>query len=106
MEKTNASLPQLQMFVCTRTKPDGASCGPKGASELRDSLKKWVKEQGMHKKVKVTASLCLGHCENGITVVVHPDNEWFIKVNAHDDIEALKNLILNKVKNLPEKPSE
>lgn len=97
MVKTTASVPQLQMFICTRTKPEGACCGPKGASLLRDSLKQWVKDEGLNKKVKVTASLCLGHCENGISVVVHPDNEWFINVNAQDDIDALKQLIRSKV---------
>jgi (2Fe-2S) ferredoxin len=97
MEKLTTQGPELQMFVCTRTKPDGSSCGPKGGSELRDHLKKWVKEQGLHRKVKVTASLCLSHCENGITVCVYPDNEWFIKVNAEHDVDALKQIILSKV---------
>lgn len=97
MEKLTEAGPQLQMFVCTRTKEKGESCGPKGASDLRDHLKKWVKEQGLHRKVKVTASLCLSHCENGITVCVHPDNEWYIKVNAEQDVDALKQLILSKV---------
>lgn len=98
MEKALEQVPELQMFVCTRTKEKGACCGPKGGSELRDSLKKWVKEQGLHQKVKVTASLCLGHCENGITVVVHPDNEWYINVHAMDDIDNLKQIILDKTK--------
>lgn len=97
MDKITNDVPELQMFVCTRTKEKGASCGPRGASDLRDTLKKWVKEQGLNKRVKVTASLCLSHCENGITVCVHPDNEWFINVNAEQDLESLKQLILDKV---------
>lgn len=103
MKKITTDVPELQMFVCTRTKDKGASCGPKGASELRDALKKWVRDEGLKKRVKVTASLCLGHCENGITVCVHPDNEWFIDVRADDDIDALKKIILDKVRLLDSK---
>lgn len=98
MDKITTDVPELQMFVCTRTKEKGASCGPKGAGVLRDTLKKWVKEQGLNKRVKVTASLCLSQCENGITVVVHPDNEWFINVGAETDLDKLKQIILDKTK--------
>lgn len=98
IKNANAS-PELQMFVCTRTKEDGACCGAKGSMELRDNLKKWVKDQGLNKRVKITASLCLGQCENGIAVCVYPQNEWYTNVHAEQDIEKLKALILDKTKN-------
>lgn len=89
--------PQLQVFVCTRTKSEGACCGPKGAMALRDTLKNWIKNQGLHKEVKITASLCLGQCENGIAVCIHPDNAWYIKVDAEQDLEALQQVILERL---------
>lgn len=98
MDKITTDVPELQMFVCTRTKEKGACCGPKGASALRDTLKTWVKDQGLSKRVKVTASLCLGHCEFGITVCIHPYNEWLINVNAEEDLENLKAIIIEKIK--------
>ena len=97
MQEFNGIKPQLQVFVCTRTKQDGACCGPKGAMELREHLKGWVKSEGLHKQVKVTASLCLGHCENGIAVCIHPDNAWYIKVDAQHDLQNLKEEILKRL---------
>jgi (2Fe-2S) ferredoxin len=98
MIQKNHGTPKLQMFVCTRMK-DGECCGKKGSADLRDSLKKWVKQEGLKKDVKVTASLCLGECENGIAVCIHPDNEWYLKVDSEADIDDLKEIILKKLKN-------
>lgn len=97
MHPENTS-PLVQVFICTRTKEKGESCGPKGGAELRDRLKSWAKESGIHKEVKVTASLCLGHCENGITSVIHPANTWFIKIDKDLDFEKLKIEILEHLK--------
>lgn len=85
--------PILHVLVCTRSKDRGESCGPKGASELRDTLKAWAKEN-YKTEIKVTASLCLGHCENGITVCIQPVNEWYLKVSSTEDLPALKERIL------------
>lgn len=87
----------VHAFVCTRTK-DGACCGLKGGAELRDRLKKWVKSEGLSKKVKVTASLCLGHCENGIAVVIYPEGKWLINVDAEADYATLQQEILSRLK--------
>ena len=98
MMHPDAPAPLVQVFICTRTKEKGESCGPKGGAELRDRLKKWAKESGISKEVKVTASLCLSHCENGITAVIHPANTWFIKVDKDDDFENLQSEILDHLK--------
>ncbi len=92
--------PLLQVFICTRAKDKGESCGPKGSAELRETLKQWVKEQQLTPDVKITASLCLGHCENGITACLQPSNQWFIKINAQSDLELLKNQILKTYRNI------
>lgn len=94
-----SQIPVIQAFVCTRTKKEGKeSCGPKGGEELRERLKDWAKKEGLNKRVKITASLCLGHCENGITVCIHPANKWFIKVDKDKDFEAIKSEILALLK--------
>jgi predicted metal-binding protein len=87
--------PLVHVFICTRTKERGESCGPKGGAELRDHLKHWTKDQGISKEVKITASLCMSHCENGITVCIYPVNEWFLKVDKEKDAESLKKEILS-----------
>ena len=100
MEK-DPSVPSCQVhaFICTRTKEGGKdSCGPKGSAELRDRLKNWVKTAGLKDKVKITASLCLGHCEKGITVCIYPKGEWYFRVDKDADYEKLQNEILALVK--------
>lgn len=87
--------PLVHLFICTRTKEKGESCGPKGSAELRDHLKVWSKTLGISKEVKVTASLCLSHCENGITACIYPQNKWFLKIDKDKDVETLKTEILN-----------
>jgi predicted metal-binding protein len=94
MEKHLEQNPLVHVFICTRTKERGESCGPKGGAELRDQLKHWTKTEGISKLIKITASLCLSHCENGITVCMYPMNDWFLKVDKDRDTEDLKKEIL------------
>ena len=76
------------MFICTRLK-DGECCGAKGAAELRLQLRLWIKENQLQDRVKVTATQCLGHCKQGISVCVYPENKWFLNVKP-EDFQALK----------------
>lgn len=103
MIEINEKKPLLQVLICTRSKDKGESCGPKGAAELRDQLKQWAKDQKLNPDIKVTASLCLGHCENGITACLQPSNQWFVKINAQQDLELLKVQILETYRNIKAK---
>lgn len=94
MIQTEDKKPVLHVLVCTRTKEKGESCGAKNSAEFRDQLKQWAKDEKISQEVKVTASLCLGHCENGITACIQPVNQWFLKINATDDLKAFKDKIL------------
>ncbi|MBY0314464.1 MAG: (2Fe-2S) ferredoxin domain-containing protein [Bdellovibrionales bacterium] len=94
MEEKLSGNPPITVFICTRSKDKGESCGPKGSAELRDHLKGWVKTAGLSPKVKVIASLCLGHCENGITMCVQPENRWFLKIDAQKDVEQIQQQII------------
>ncbi len=98
MIETQDKKPEVHVLICTRTKEKGESCGPKGAAELRDRLKTWAKTEGLTPRVKVTASLCLGHCENGITAAIQPMNQWFLKIDAHQDEDLLKQKIRELIK--------
>lgn len=99
MIKIEDKKPALQVFICTRTKENGESCGAKGSAKLRDDLKKWAKEQKLTPQIKITASLCLGHCEKGITACFQPANEWLGEIKA-DDLELLKEKILTSYRDI------
>ncbi len=89
---------EVHAFVCTKTKDGKESCGAKGSAELRERLKAWVKNEGLGKRVKVTASLCLGHCEKGISVCIYPAGQWYFNVDQNRDEESLKKEILSYLK--------
>ena len=90
--------PLVHLFICTRSKDKGESCGPKGGAELREKLKKWSKNEGISKEVKVTASLCLSQCEDGIAGCIYPQNKWFIKLDKDEDLETMKDEVLKLLK--------
>ena len=94
MEKDPATSYQAHAFICTAVKEGRESCGAKGSAELRDRLKKWVKGSSLEGRVKITASLCLGHCERGISVVIYPAGQWYFQVNKDSDFELIQNEIL------------
>lgn len=83
---------QIHCFICTNLKEKGESCAPKGSLELRDRLKTWVKEQNLHRFVRINNTGCLGQCENGIAVAIYPQNRWFLKVTP-ENFEAIQNEI-------------
>lgn len=91
MEKI-AQVYSLHCFVCTNTKDKGESCGPKGAAVIRDELKDWIRNQGLHRQVRINNAGCLGQCEKGIAIALYPDNDWLLHV-APEDIEEIKEIL-------------
>jgi (2Fe-2S) ferredoxin len=86
---------QIEVFVCNKE-----SCCEKGAKELTDKLRKWVKEE--HKgDIKIFRSGCLGRCEEGISIACFPENKYLLEVKLEDCKEIKKGLIeaLEKLKN-------
>lgn len=68
---------KAHLFVCTHLRQTGESCAAKGSVILRDALKKSCKRPGL----RVNASGCLGHCEEGIAAVLYPMGKWFTHLN-------------------------
>ena len=79
------------LFVCENEK-DGACCGKRGAAELREALKKRVKELGLAGSVRVSRSGCLDVCDDGPNVLLMPDNIWFKKVRTDNLEEILRHV--------------
>lgn len=88
---------ELQVFVCTNEKEKGKCCGARGG-EIRSDLKKMCKEQ-FGRRVRVSASGCMGECENGVVAAIYPHNEWFFDVkpkDAKDLVERVSKLLGEK----------
>lgn len=81
---------KCHLFICTHTKEKGASCGPKGSSDLRANLKKQMEEKHPQHRgaFRINASGCLGQCEKGISAVMYPQGEWKTGLTP-DDLSTL-----------------
>ncbi|MDX1645272.1 MAG: (2Fe-2S) ferredoxin domain-containing protein [Thermoanaerobaculia bacterium] len=85
--------PDIQIFVCLKTRPDDspkACCGKRGAEALYYRLKDLVRAQGLRDRVLVTKTGCQHHCSRGPTVSVWPQNHWYGHVGPEDAAELLE----------------
>ena len=77
------------IFVCENERSQGACCGA-GGQKLREILKQKIKDLGLASRVRVSRSGCLDVCEEGLNVLIMPDNIWFKNVQANDVDRILK----------------
>ena len=71
------------IFVCENQRTEGCCCAPEGV-QLRETLKKLVKDRGLAGKIRVSRSGCLDVCSEGPNVLLMPDNVWFKHVGEKD----------------------
>jgi (2Fe-2S) ferredoxin len=79
------------VFMCTNLREDGrASCQDHGASEMRDYLKKKVKEAGLAgpKGVRINNSGCLDRCALGPVMAVYPNETWY-RYKSREDLDEI-----------------
>jgi (2Fe-2S) ferredoxin len=102
---------QRHVFVCINERaadhPRG-SCKLRGGVEVRDRLKAELKARGVSKIIRANNAGCLDQCENGVTVVVYPEQVWYGHVTVADIQEIVeKHLIGGEVVTrllLPDQP--
>ena len=80
------------LFICCRQKTDKACCHDKQAPTLVKNLKIWLKEEGLYESIKVSQSSCLGHCQEGITACLYPENRWFTQLSL-DQEDTIKRIL-------------
>lgn len=90
--KTETDFYDLHVLVCTNDKSGG--CAEKGGQEIVNQLKAWSKKAGLHGKIRVNQSGCLGRCEAGVACVAYPRGEWAINATPND-LDAIKEWIVN-----------
>lgn len=82
--------PLRHVFVCTQQRPPNhprGSCGSAGAAPVLQAF--WAEQQKRqaYEKIAITYSGCLGPCDGGPNVLVHPDNVLYRGVSAADVTE-------------------
>ena len=91
---------QRHVFVCVNERPPGnpkGCCKEKGAELVRDELKKRLHAIGLKGVVRANNAGCLDQCENGVTVVVYPEQVWYGGVKAEDVPEIVEQHLIGDV---------
>jgi len=82
---------ERHVFVCENRRPAGhpkGCCAEKGAAAVADRLRELTFEAGLKGRVRINSAGCLGHCANGLTLVVYPEAVWYGHVTP-DDVEEI-----------------
>jgi (2Fe-2S) ferredoxin len=80
------------IFVCTNVRennPENPGCGAKNSRDLKAQLKSAVNARGWKGKVRVSTSGCMGLCEQGPNILLHPQGIHFSGVTEADLPEIL-----------------
>ena len=97
MEKNRLPYKRI-LFVCTNRREGGAVCCSRGGSEsLRETLKRYVKENHLVGKVRISQSGCMDLCAQGPNIMIFPDNIWVKNVRS-EDLPALIQHYLDPLK--------
>lgn len=78
------------LLVCENERVEGTCCMPFG-QKIRESLKQAVKKRDLEDLIRVSRTGCLDLCSEGPNVLLMPDNVWFKRVRAGDDLEKILN---------------
>ncbi|HLD33379.1 MAG TPA: (2Fe-2S) ferredoxin domain-containing protein [Candidatus Nanoarchaeia archaeon] len=91
--KTMNNVPEKHVFVCVNERTDGRDCcADVHGMDIFMELKKFVISHGLVGRIWVTKTGCLGFCNPvGTTIVVYPDQKWFLEVTMKD-LEHIKKL--------------
>lgn len=80
---------EKQIFVCTNDrKGESPSCGDHQGEAVFKELRRIAKERGFHPRFRVAQAKCLGQCNQGVNIMVYPENIWYKAVRL-EDVEAL-----------------
>lgn len=89
---------EKHIFVCENVRaqnhPRGC-CSEKGSVQLKDYLKKRVKELGINSDIRINSSGCLDACEFGAAIVVYPEQIWYGGVSMADAEEIIQSHLIH-----------
>lgn len=78
-----------ELLVCGDT-----GCRAANSMPIIDSLKQEIKNAGLEDLVSVSLTGCFGFCAQGPIVKVHPDNVFYVKVQADDARDIVQDYLI------------
>ncbi|MBW7906887.1 MAG: (2Fe-2S) ferredoxin domain-containing protein [Phycisphaerae bacterium] len=85
------------VFICCNERPADdprGCCLARGADAVRDAFKRELAQRGLRTQMRATRCGCLDHCEQGVTVVVYPEQVWYGHVTPSDVPEIIERHLL------------
>ena len=79
--------PKYHLFVCQRHRDPALgkpSCQARGSATILEAFKREIEARNLWETVQLTASQCLGHCEQGPMAVVYPEGTWYQHLSVDD----------------------
>ena len=92
MELVNAKY-KRHIFVCINDKEEGECCSKKNSNEILKLLRDYVNQNGLMSLYNITKTKCLGHCNEGPTIVINPEGYIFKKVTLEDTKKIIKEFL-------------
>jgi len=74
----------------------GTGCHASNSQEMMANLRKYIKENGLEKDVRVIQTGCFGFCAQGPIVKIMPDNVFYVQVQPEDAKEIVESHIVGK----------
>ena len=95
-------LENLRREILAKRKPEkptiavciGAGCSAFGAKSVVEALREEVKKQGLEGRVEIKETGCMGLCELGPMLIIHPKEIPYFKVKPEDAGEIISKTIL------------
>jgi (2Fe-2S) ferredoxin len=81
------------IFVCTNERKEGhprGSCSQRNSEAVLKAFKKELIVQKLKGDARAQSAGCLDACEQGVVVVVYPENVWYGKVTPEDVPEIVE----------------
>ena len=85
------------VFVCINERAPGhprGCCKSKGGEAVQTQLKRELTAHGLRDVVRANKAGCLDQCEQGVTMVVYPEQVWYGGVTPEDVPEIVSRHII------------
>lgn len=79
--------PDYHVFICSQKRQAGhprGSCSEKGCDSLAPAFAQAIIKRGLLNKISIIQTSCLGPCQVGANVLIHPGNVLYSAVQVGD----------------------
>ena len=86
------------IFICENIRDEdnpAPSCGRRGGIEIREKIKKRLRELGETKNFRANSAGCLGACKFGPVAVIYPQETWYGNLSSENIDKIIQSDLMN-----------